>query len=169
MKVTGFKLKQAVKMIGIDISALTQELNSSYSKSEGEEKRTIKEIVSELQTAESNLAKVQSVQALYNQTIIVDGPLQQAPSMYGKPVPLALVIKMEGVNARIAKVWKDTAKQTDRYALREEPGVVSQVYPKECFQEVKVLATASAKLQSLIGTANSRELEIGDVLDGIAL
>lgn len=163
MKVTGFFLKQEIKMANIQVAALTQELASSYSKFDHEtDKRTPAEILNEMLSVEEKIARIQTAQAIYNQANMVE--------YNGAKVPLALVIKLEGVNARLSKLWKDVAKQNepDRYSRgtlsKDEIYPTSQVNTKGCFGNVKSLATAQCGLQSIIGTSNSKELEIGNVL-----
>lgn len=161
MQVNGFQIKQELKMLQLSKEALEQELGNTYAKFEEDKiTRTPKAVIDELSVVERKIALFQTAQAQYNQLTTVE--------LDGKTVPLAYVIKLEGVVNRIAKIWKGTSKQAAssnaRYGLdKDQKYPVSQVIPKECFDQTKALMMESTKLQGIIGTANARQQKI-DIL-----
>lgn len=155
MQVNGFQIKQELKMIDLTIEALTNELPNTYSKlPEDTETRNPAVVIEELVQAEKKKALYQAAQAEYNQEV-------QVVMEDTRTVSLAYVIKLEGVINRMAKIWKDTAKQDgrSRYGVYEANTKypVSQVNTKVCLEKIKELTRESSKLQGLIGVANSRQ------------
>jgi hypothetical protein len=164
MKTNGFQIKQELKLLELSKDALGQELEGTYAKYVADnETRTPKQVLDELRKTEEKIALYQSAQGSYNQQNIVQ--------LDGKQVPLAYVIKLDGVIGRMAKLWKDTSKQTAlpsaRYGIeKDQIYPVSQVSPKQCLEETKTLMTFATKLQGIIGVANAKEMSV-EILDGI--
>jgi len=170
MKITGFQLKHLLKKQELRKEALAQELEGTYAKLPNDTgTRTPKSVLDELAAVEKQIALLQTAQAQYNQKNIVVLP----SGLNG--VPLAYVIKYEGVQNRICKMWKDTAKQAVkshdlRFGLEKDHTYpVSQVDLKECLVHAMEASDVASRLQGAIGVANSRELEVDDVLLGEVL
>jgi hypothetical protein len=166
MKINGFQIKQELKLLGLSKEALEQELGGTYTKFEADRTtRTPKAVLDELRKIEERIALYQAAQGAYNQ--------QNTVTLDNKQTTLAYVIKLEGVTTRMAKHWKDTAKQAatnsnSRYGLeKDQIYPISQVDPKECLEETKSLLTFSTKLQGIIGVSNSKEFSV-EILDGVA-
>jgi hypothetical protein len=166
MQTNGFKIKQELKLLELSKDSLTQELGGTYAKyPEDDTTRTPKQVLDELKNTEEKIALFQTAQGTYNQ--------QNKVLLNGKQVPLAYVIKLEGVIGRIAKLWKDTSKQgastnINRYGIeKDQIYPVSQVSSKQCLEETKSLLTFAATLQGIIGVANGKEITI-EILDGVA-
>lgn len=150
MQANGFRIKQEIKLLELSKEALESELESTYAKMPDDTVTRTPKTVALFQTA----------QAYYNQHIEVE--------CEGRTVPLAFVIKLEGVINRIAKVWRETSKRgaTATYGGLDRTQIypVSQVNAKGCFEETKTLAKVAAQLQGIIGTANAREIKV-NILD----
>ena len=162
MKVTGFKLKQEIKTLELTKEALVQELPGTYAKFPSDTTtRQPGMVLSELMVVEANIALLQTAQAAYNQKNILDNPERSN---------LAYIIKYEGVLNRLVKLWKEMSKQgaggtSSRYGLdKDQIYPVSQVDQKVCLGNIKVLSLEAARLQGVIGVANSKEIEIDDKL-----
>ena len=87
-KINGYKIREAVRQLEVKKSALRNQFNSSFYKFDDEEKATPVEIGNAIDTIESQIARLQEVQAHYNLTV-------QVP-FKGRDISLLRAIKLVG-------------------------------------------------------------------------
>lgn len=152
MRVNGFKIKQEIELIELSKLALESELKNSYLIGDGEEKRSPKDIIAEIEAVETKIVEWQSIRAWYNQVIMVE--------YEGKSTRLATIIKMDGVLGRTVKLWKEcvsAADQAGTYGKEEKKPAMST---KACYEAIREATIRAAKIQSIIGVENGNHIEV---------
>lgn len=161
MKVTGYMLKEQIKIRMMELESLYARFENQILAFPGEERMPI-EYAETLMDVETQVVKLQTAQKFYNLNALVTAP-------YGEldKVSLEYIIKLVGPVARIAKRWRKASQpDKDRYYGRENVRKADEVYEQRTISEDDCLTLAmelerkAAKMRSIIATANSVEMEI---------
>lgn len=106
MNVTGYELKEALKLRTIELQAVQSLFDESLYKFENEDKLTPTEVVDKIVELESQIASLQTAQSYYNLQVQVDVP--------GRRELLEKVIKLVGGAGRVSKMWRTASKGRTR-------------------------------------------------------
>lgn len=155
MRVTGYKLREAIKQQELRKDALERVLEGALKVFPGEEKPHPRAVIGQIAEAERAIAMLQTAQVRYNLTIDVEG------------VPLSLAIKTLGGLARIEKLWRKTAgEKKDRYGYQADERdplkhyAAEVVSPDESMRESLAAAKRTSELRASIASANAVELDV---------
>ena len=161
MQVTGYKLKEALKLKAIELQAVQSLFDESLYKFEGEEKLSPEEVVDKIKTLEDQIAKLQTAQSYYNLQVIVE--------VNGKKGFLETAIKLVGGAGRVSKMWRTASagRTRDRWdrsniitrrtdEVMAEP-TVNKITALEKAKEAEKFASA---LRSAIAVGNTNIVDV---------
>jgi hypothetical protein len=161
MKVTGVKLREALKTHELRRDVLAEEFQKSLTKFPAEEKRKPPDVMYDYETAEMAIAVLQQAQIRYNE--------QSTVKFAGGDISLSYAIKLLGGLNRVEALWRKTVvKPKDRYGggyedvqrnKDTEYAVPVMDVPARTERAVKAAARANA-LRAAVGYANNQEIEV---------
>lgn len=152
MLITGFDLKDRLKLKTVELEELESELSCSCRVFEGDKKRAPVEIMADITRTETEIVALQTAQAKYNtrNDVLFDG--EQSTS-------LAYLVKLDGVYGRAVAKWRQVLEKLAPPTYDDDkwhPAMES----KAVFTQIKEIVGIQAKLHSAIGRANAKQLEI---------
>lgn len=163
-KVSGYKIREAVRQLEVKKSALRNQFNGSFYKFDDEEKDTPLVIGDAIDTIESQIARIQEVQAQYN--LAVQVPFK------GQEISLLRAIKLVGGKGRIEGMWRKIANpKSRRYSYDDNVGGPSErrddvtlskavLTDSQCTEEaIKAMELAGA-LRAAIANGNTTEISL---------
>ena len=106
MEVTGYQLKEALKMTSLELSTIQSQFEETLFKFDDEDKETPEEIANKIYTLELKIAKLQTAQSFYNMAVEVD--VQKIKFL------LEEAIKCVGGAGRLSKMWRTASKGKTR-------------------------------------------------------
>lgn len=155
MRVTGYKLREAIKQHELRKDALERVLEGALKVFPGEEKPHPREVIGQIAEAERFIALLQTAQVRYNLAVEAEGQ------------PLSLAIKMLGGLARTEKLWRKAAgEKKDRYGYSADERDPTKQYafnvvtPDESMRESLAAAKQTSELRASIASANAVELDV---------
>jgi hypothetical protein len=164
MKITGYTLREAIKIWNLRRDAAFSQFEGSLKVFDGDDDKPSPERVADkIAECEHSIAHLQTAQAYYNQKVSAD--------VLGKSYPLAWIIKRLGGAGRLEKLWRTASKVPsgiDRYGrttsgnLRSKDAVVAKrtISHEDALKRATESAKYAAALRGAVGIANSREIEI---------
>lgn len=169
MKITGYRLREAIKQWQLKKDSLEGVLTNSLTIFPGETKPHPRDVIGQLVDAENAIARLQEAQARYNLGVHVDGPRGR--------MSLSLAIKFLGGLARAEKSWrKASGKQEDRYGFgrdtERDPTKLyakQQVTPEEAVEEALKAAKLTSELRAAIAAGNATAYVVEDLEESIVL
>jgi hypothetical protein len=112
--VNGYQLREAIKRWMLQRDSTSSSFNESLYAFEGESKEGPETVMANFEAADRNLARLEELQQLYNQSVLCN--------VQGQQITLALCVKMVGGAGRREKMWREAAvPKKDRYSYREDP------------------------------------------------
>lgn len=165
MKISGFRLQQAIK-VQVDRRKLAEaRFDGSLKKFPDEKKPDPRDLMKEFEDAERQIALLQTAQARFNLTVEVE--------VQGKRMTLQEAVKLLGGASRVERNWtKAAAEENDRYAdrVRDKDSIIAQrqVEPEKCAEFAKTAARKVRALRYAIQKGNATELDISG-LDGLEI
>ncbi len=169
MKITGYKLREALKMAQLELTTIATQFEESLFRFEGEEKTTPRDIIDRVNKLETDIAKLQTAQCLYNLGVNV--------TIFGCEVTLQEAIKRVGGAGRIAKMWKIAAQgnKVDRWAVAQQMSrktddimAESTVSKVEALEETKSAEKYASTLRNAIAIGNTTERDCtGSDIEGV--
>ncbi len=170
MKVTGYKLREAIRQQELRASAAVVAFEGSLTKFPDEEKDMPQTVMDIYRDAERAVAQLQVIQMQYNLAIIVDiGP---------KQITLAEAIKALGGVARCEKMWRQaTGTKKSKYDYGDTGNSKSRamdtvyakstITPAQAIQAAQEAAKMAGAYRAAVATGNAQELEISDLDESI--
>lgn len=168
MKVTGHKLREAIKEWELRRDAAVELFDGSLAKFDDETKETPDEVMNNITSAEKAIARLQTVQIAYNLSISVD--------LGDEKVSLAEAVKRIGGAERTERMWRNAMRVVApaRSHVRNRlmyGGAVAQSEEVARFTITQTQArdaTSAAskyanKLRSAIAVANATEVDVTDL------
>lgn len=161
MKVTGYQLREAIKMQSARRDFAASNFADSLKAFPGETKLAPIDVMESLIGYERAIALLQVAQMRYNLAVRIEGQ----PSF----TTLAQAIKLIGGVARAEKMWRGAAtpKKADRYSIRSDDErnkdtiiATPTVSRATAHEKATALAAYSAKLREAIATANAIAVEL---------
>jgi hypothetical protein len=161
MKVTGYELKEAIKMAQLELATVRTQYDETLYAFEGEEKPTPQEIMGQIEDLEDRIANLQSAQSAYNLQVKLD--------FQGNEITLGQAIRLVGGRGRISKMWRDAAQgqvrdrwDRKRQVTRNKDEEVAQptMDRLEALKLAKDAEQAASRLRSLIAQGNANTVEI---------
>lgn len=166
MKVTGYKLREAVRTWSLRRDAATSQFESTLSKFKDETKPAPVEVMSRIAVAEQAIAKLQVAQAIYNTRVSVAG-------MYSEPLTLLEAVKRVGPHTRAERMWRSAAglETTSKrrsslfsgiLATRSKDNEIATptITPDEAAKFAEAHGRELARLRMAIAAANTSEVEL---------
>jgi len=164
MKVTGYKIREALKMAQLELSTIGSQFGDSLFCFEGEAKPSPKNIIISIQQLERNIARLQTAQAMYNLTVMI--------TVGHERLTLEEAIKRVGGAGRISKMWRVAAQgnQVDKWELRQSMSRKTdeiQAQPTiskiEALEETKVSEKYASALRNAIAIGNTTEVTLDSI------
>lgn len=157
MKISGYKLRDAIKYQVMRRDAATQAFNPALKAFPEEEKETPLQIVQELLLAERAISELQVAQMRYNLAVTVN--------VLGESMTLADAIKRVGGLARAEKLWRTVTPERRSFLDNDEydPTRIQAkptISPKEALKLAQGAAKHSGAFRAAIAAGNGQELEI---------
>lgn len=162
MEVTGYMLKEGLKMKSIELSSIQTLFNESLYKFPDEKKMSPQEVVAAIVALEEDISLLQTAQSYYNLNVKV------TVNKIGK-LSLEQAIKLVGGAGRVSKMWRTAAKGNtrDRWSMsnvdvrRKDEEIASPTIKKEeALQHAKNAERYASSLRSAIALGNTTTVEI---------
>jgi len=166
MKVTGYKLREALKMAQLELSTIDSQFEDSLYCFEGEVKPSPKDIINNIQGLERSIARLQTAQCLYNLSIHV--------VVAHEKMTLEEAIKRVGGAGRISKMWRIAAQgqKADRWERiqtmsrkTDDEFAKPTVAKNEALEYTKNAEKYASALRNAIAIANTTEVTLDMDLD----
>jgi hypothetical protein len=165
MKVTGYKIKEALKLWTSRRDMAAKQFNDSIWQFEDDNLGLSPQDISAMfAKADDAVAQLQSLQQYYNTQVEFE--------VAGQPMTLTYAVKKVGGAARMEKMWKTAAEDTGvdrgRWSTRELSRNVDSVHAtrmvttKEAVRISEKAAHEASLLRTAIAVANGVEKEIGE-------
>lgn len=163
MKITGYRLREAIKMHELRRNTWAGQFTDSLIKFKDDDKTHPQVISKNFLAEEEAVARLQAVQARYNLAIMV--------SILGQKMSLCEAVKRVGGAGRVEGMWRQAAGgKKERYGYgndNERDPSKERAQPQMTINEITKEAHLASKfagaLRSAIATANTQELEIEDL------
>lgn len=158
MKVTGYKLKNAIQNKSHERDVLAHQWNDSLKKFPDEEKRRPEAVMEEYAACERDLACLQTAQAMYNLSVKV--------TFDGGNASLLHVIKYIGGLGRVEKMWRTSINSKDDFYHRDSERTAGTVYatmqlaPQQVMEATRDAARKASDAREAIAIGNACEMEI---------
>ena len=160
MRVTGYQLREAIKVWELRKDAASRMFDDSLKIFPGDNKDHPQVIIASLIAAEIAIAKLQTAQSKYN--LAISFPFE------GDVITLCEAVKSLGGYARVEKLWRATAgEKKEKYSYRDtterDPTKEYATYvvkPAESAAAAAKAAKVASTLRALIAQHNSREIFI---------
>jgi RNase H-fold protein (predicted Holliday junction resolvase) len=163
MKITGYKLREALKMNQLELSTIGSQFQESLYCFEGEVKPKPQEVIDKIQQLESNIARLQTAQSLYNLIVKVH--------VDDETLTLEEAIKRVGGAGRISKMWRIAAQgqQADRWEMMQNRSrktddilATPTVAKSEALEYTKRAEKYASSLRNAIAIGNTTEVTFTD-------
>lgn len=163
MKVTGYKLREAIRRVELQRDATAGLFKDSLHVFEGESKANPIDLMKKFRDAEYAVAALQEAQQRYN--------LRVSIVVYGKALSLAVAVKMLGGAGRAAKMWRDAiSEKDDRYSYRnslersKDTEAAKRVVTYDvALREANKADAYAGELRAAVAAGNAREIEIEEL------
>jgi len=161
MKVTGYKLREAIRRWELRRKATASQFDDSLHAFEGDEKITPTGVIKTFERSDRAIAELQTAQARYN--LVVTARLGD------EELTLCELVKLVGGAGRVEKMWRSAALiKKDRYSYRgdeltRDPNEVRAkrtISHAEATQMAIRAAKKAGDIRAGIATANATEVEI---------
>lgn len=160
MKVTGYKLREAVRRWVTAQSVAAKMFPETLFAFEGDQKDDPKDVDESFWTASKNIAELQELQQKYNMENFVE--------VRGERMTLSRAIKLVAFAGQRSKSWKTAASETgrgrfsDRVLTRSKEDEIAsrKVSVKECLNCQIGVDSYLADLRTAIAVANGREIDM---------
>lgn len=163
MKITGYQLREAIKVWQLRKTAAEAAFTDSLTKFKDDNKEEPSVAADRVVEAETAIVRLQVAQMKYNLAVKVD------VAGVGE-ITLAEVIKLAGATSRIEKVWSgatSTLNMNARYShgVRDpnHDHAKAAVTPKEILERTSGLTKRAGALRAALGAGNTREVPIEDL------
>lgn len=161
-KITGYQLREAIKRWELHKSTAAKQFDESLWAFEGDDKASPGELADTFLKAEDAVAKLQTLQARYNLSVVVD--------VLGSKMSLCQAVKMVGGAGRHEKMWRNAATNSGQcgYAYGQNPmsrktdevHAKRTVSVKEAIERADRAARLASALRSAIALGNGQEREM---------
>lgn len=161
MEVTGYMLKEVLKLKSIELQAVQSLFDESLYKFEDENKMDPSEVVSNIQKLEEEISILQTAQSYYN--------LQVKVNIVDKKITLEQSIKLVGGAGRISKMWRNAAagNTRDKWGRGrietrkvDEERAISTLTNVEALNYAKEAEKIASALRSAIAVGNTEKVNI---------
>lgn len=163
MKITGYQIKETLKLKHIALSTLVASFDDSLYAYEGDKKELPQDIMKQVLQLEKEMCELQTAQKAYN--------LQNRVSVETLgDISLEYAIKVVGAYGRQSKKFRDCAKGEQERRSRYDSGPSSRSkddeYQKPTIARIEAMylaieaETTASKLRAAIAKANSIEIDI---------
>lgn len=162
MKVTGYQLREAIKMKHSEVAILNSQYEETLYAFDGDKKKLPHELIYEISKLEAEIALLQTAQSWYNVNVKIH--------FNGREMLLENAVKLVGGISRCGAMWRIAAEGTkrDRYTsyaesrVRKKDEEVAQLTVDKEFalSGVKQAAKEGSALRGLISSANNNSIEI---------
>ncbi len=163
MKITGYQLREAIKVWQLRKTAAEAVFTNSLSKFNDEEKETPLAIADQILAAEQAIVRLQVAQMQYNLAVTVTVPGYSS-------LTLAEVIKLAGVVGRIEKIWSGASSSIQRNngyrGMVRDPSqdhAKPTVTAKDILLQTSTHSKKAGALRAALGAGNSQEVDIADL------
>lgn len=166
MKISGYKLREAIKIKQIELSAIESQFNDSLYKFSDEKKISPQETSQLIVNLEKDISLLQTAQSYYN--------LQVKVTHNGEEMYLENAVKVLGGLGRDSRRWRDAANTGTgripyaRHSIRNKDEIVAEatISKPEAIEKAKTSEKLASSLRSSIAIANATSIEI-DFLQNI--
>lgn len=163
MQITGYKLRESLRVWELRKTAAEQAFPASLLAFKGDENGKPKEILTEYDYCEAAIAHIETAQAYYNLQIKVKVGI--------KEITLCEAVKRVGGAGRAEKLWRVAVKggkRDDNYSSygndrKNKDDEIAQrtISIKDAMEEATKAAKFAGELRSAIAEGNAKGIEIG--------
>jgi hypothetical protein len=166
MLVTGYQLKEALKMKALELSTIQTQFDESLYRFEGEEKQHPKDVADAIRQLENEIVELQTAQDYYNLNVKVD--------VSGEQWSLCKAVKAVGGAGRVAKMWRTAAhgEKRDRWDRsrsmtrnKDDEIAIPTVTKPEALSEARAAEKFASQLRNAIAVGNTDTIEISWVTE----
>ena len=166
MEITGYMLKEAIKMAGLELDAIRSGFDDSLFAFDGDEKQDPVGIAKETATLEGKVAHLQTAQAEYNLTVTVS---VKGIDGVSAPMSLGAAIRLVGGMGRLAKMWRTAARgkirdRWDRQRVETRSADLVVAHPTvtkaDALIQAKTYEKFASALRNAIAVGNTTKLDI---------
>ncbi len=166
MELTGYMLKEAIKMSGLELDAIRSGFDDSLFAFAGDEKQDPVEIAKQTEKLEAQVANLQTAQAEYNLNVTVNVKGIEGTSA---DMSLGAAIRLVGGMGRLAKMWRTAARgkirdrwDRQRVETRSKDMDVAQptVSKSDALAQAKNYERFASGLRNAIAVGNTTKLDI---------
>ncbi len=167
MEVTGYQLKEALKMKNLELATIQTQFDDSLHKFEDEEDKSPGTVAEHIAMLEEHVAELQTAQSYYNLQVTVKLHKNMIE------IPLEKAIKLVGGAGRLSKMWRSAAKgdKLDRWDRRihmtrksDEEVAKPTISKAEALERAKKAESYASQLRNAIALGNTTKVAI-DWLD----
>lgn len=158
MKLTGYKIKEKLKELGLKRNFLKAEFDNSLFIFEGSEKPDPIALGEEYATVERQIAQLQTIQTRYNLEVEIE--------VLGKTICLLEAIKLIGGIDRSFMLWKSASEDNpwEAYSakVRDKDKEYGQrtISKRDAMDKTEAAAKYASALRAAIAEANAIEVDI---------
>jgi len=164
MRVTGFKLREAIQLAKMKLDAFRPKFKKSLVSFFPETAEKPFSIAVKIKDMENKILRLSVVQEMFNTSVYVD--------VNGEPMTLLEVLKRIGFSDRMRKMWLEANKE-DRYSRSDvcrEKGVeyaTSMIGEDDVLEQVEAWAKETSKMRAALAEGNSKEMDIEGLDEGL--
>jgi len=168
MEVTGFQIKEGLKMKNLELEAIRLQFDDSLHAFEDEEKLGPKEVMDTVSKLEQEIALLQTAQSIFNLEVIVE--------VGEATMPLECAIKLVGGAGRSSGMWRKAAGARKRRGYYNEPSLSrradeEQARPTitraDALQLAKAAEKFASQLRGAIAVGNTKKVNIDSVTEAL--
>jgi len=163
MLVTGYMLKEALKMKALELTTIQTQFDESLYRFEGEDKQHPKEVADAIRKLEAEIVELQTAQDYYNLNVKVD------VTEVGEQWPLCKAVKAVGGAGRVAKMWRTAAhgEKRDRWDRsrsmtrnKDDEVAMPTVTKPEALAEARATEKFASQLRNAIAVGNTDAIDV---------
>jgi len=168
MEVTGFQIKEALKMKNLELDAVRLQFDDSLHAFKDEKKLSPQEVMTQVTQLEQEIALLQTAQSIFNLTVEV---------LVGKTtMTLEQAIKMVGGAGRSSGMWRKAAGSRRRRGYYNEPSLsrradeeqaVPTIDRAEALQHAKSAEKFASQLRGAIAVGNTKKVNVNLVTEAL--
>jgi len=164
MRVTGFKLREAIQLARMKLDAFRPTFKKSTASFQPESADKPGAVSDEIKAMEDKVLRLSVVQEMFNTSVYV--------IVGGESMTLLEVLKRIGMAGRMRKMWLEVVKEdrysrTDVYRDKTAEYATAMVSEKDVLQHADHWAKEASRMRAALAEGNSKEMDIEGVDEGL--
>jgi hypothetical protein len=164
MRVTGFKLREAIQLAKMRLEAFRPTFKKSTASFHPESADKPSAIADEIKSMEDRVLRLSVVQEMFNTSVYV--------TVGSESMTLLEVLKRIGMSDRMRKMWLEVVKEdrysrTDVYRDKTAEYATAMVSEKDVLQQADRWAKEASRMRASLAEGNSKEMDIEGLDEGL--